>query len=153
MSKIEDFYKNASDAQWEAIAAERSKVLTEEDAAAFKEAHGFMPESIRPYEVMHFHELKKQQQRINEALEALKHENEKLKSEMAGQKNSESVFPQWRKVKGSSVRMTCYTTQAAIDLFHAAVDKTIDEYGFQKYLAAAFVLEEALKRLGFENKD
>lgn len=153
MSKIEDFYKNASDAQWEAIAAERSKVLTEEDAAAFKEAHGFMPESIRPYEVMHFHELKKQQQRINEALESLKLENEKLQSELAGQKNIESIFPQWRKVKGKRVRLNCYATQTAIDLLHAAVDKTVDEYGFQRYLAAAFVLEEALKRLGFENND
>lgn len=153
MSKIEDFYKNASDAQWEAIAAERSKVLTEEDVAAFKEAHGFMPESIRPYEVMHFQELKKQQTRINEALESLKQENEKLKSEIAGQKNNESDFPQWRKVKGKNVRMTCYTTQTAIDLFHAAVDKTVEEFGFQRYLATAFVLEEAIKRLGIEPKD
>lgn len=153
MSKIEDFYKNASDAQWEALAAERSKVLTEEDVAAFKEAHGFMPESIRPYEIMHFQELKKQQARINEALESLKLENEKLKSEMVGQKNNDSAFPQWHKVKGESVRLTCYATQTAIDLLQNAVDKTVDEYGFKRYLATAFVLEEAIKRLGIEPKD
>lgn len=153
MSKIEDFYKTATDAQWEALAAERSKVLSEADAAAFKDTYGFMPESIRPYEIMHFHELKKQEQRIDETLESLKLENEKLKSKLTERKNNEPGFPQWRKVNGKSVRLTCYATQTAIDLLQNAVDKTIDEYGFQKYLATAFVLEEAIKRLGIEPKE
>ena len=49
--------------------------------------------------------------------------------------------------------VTWWCNSCTVDLFQAAVDKTIDEYGFQKYLATAFVLEEAIKRLGIEPKE
>jgi hypothetical protein len=155
MAKLDDFYKNATDAEWEAMAQKRAKIKditdkkeAEEAAVQFKKEYGFYPDSVRNFELMHFHDLKR--------IHAAEAENAELRATMEQlQKQIQTVppeqgFPAWHRVKGESTKATLYTTKEAIDTLNAAVDYVEAEYGCKRCYAIAFVLEEGIKRLGID---
>ena len=56
-------------------------------------------------------------------------------------------------MRGTPSKVTIYTTKEAFELYNKAVQWVADEYGCKKCYASAFVLEEALKRVGFHQED
>ena len=71
-----------------------------------------------------------------------------LRAELTSSTSTENGYPGFRPIKGSSVKANFYATQPALELFNKYVDDIVERYCYKRYLAAAFVLEEALKRLG-----
>ena len=155
MAKLDDFYKNATDAEWEAMAQQRAKIKditdkkeAEEAAVQFKREYGFYPDSVRNFELMHFHDLKR--------IRAAEAENAELRATLEQLQKQiqtappEQGFPAWHKVKGESTKASFYTTKEAIEKLNAAVDYVEAEYGCKRCYAIAFVLEEGIKRLGIE---
>ena len=59
-------------------------------------------------------------------------------------------FPPIKPMKGKCVKANFYATQEALDLFNKVVDMVVEMYGFKRYFAVSFVLEEAIRRLGVE---
>ena len=154
MAKRDDFYKNATDAEWERMAQKRAEIKDRTDkkeaeaaAAAFKKEFGFYPDSVRNFELMHFHDLKRIQAAEAEAAE-LRAALEQMKTAP-----TEHGFPAWHKVNGTSTKATFYTTQEAIAKLNEAVDYVEAEYGCKRAYAIAFVLEEGIKRLGIEKAE
>ena len=154
MSKIEDFYNNATDKEWDEISAEREKIrliLNKDEQkkaeTEFKNNYGFYPESIRCYEVMHYVELKKRCESPNENNKELQEENEKLKAEIERLKANKTTSLQWRKINGTPAKSSIYSTKEAIELYNKAVNWIENEYGCKRCFASAFVLEEGIKRL------
>ena len=130
MAKLDDFYKNATDAEWERMAQKRAEIKditdkkeAEAAAAAFKKEFGFYPDSVRNFELMHFHDLKRIQAAEAEAAE-LRAALEQMKTAP-----TEQGFPAWHKVNGTSTKATFYTTQEAIAKLNEAVDYVEAEYG------------------------
>lgn len=159
MAKLDEFYKNATDAEWEAMAQKRAEIKditdkreAEEAAAKFKKEFGFYPDSVRNFELMHFHDLKRIQAAEAKSAE-LQATIEQLQKQLQAPKNQEQDFPAWRKVHGTSTKATFYTTQEAIAKLNAAVDYVEAEYGCKRCYAIAFVLEEGIKRLGIETAE
>ena len=158
MAKLDDFYKNATDAEWEAMAQQRAKIKditdkkeAEEAAAQFKKEYGFYPDSVRNFELMHFHDLKRIQKAEAENAE-LRATMEQLQKQIQTA-TPEQGFPAWHKVKGESTKASFYTTKEAIEKLNAAVDYVEAEYGCKRCYAIAFVLEEGIKRLGIESAE
>lgn len=154
MAKLDDFYKNATDAEWERMAQKRAEIKeitdkreAEEAAAKFKKEFGFYPDSVRSFELMHFHDLKRIQAAEAEAAE-LRATVEQLQKQLQTIHTHEQGFPAWHKVNGTSTKATFYTTQEAIAKLNEAVDYVEAEYGCKRAYAIAFVLEEGIKRLG-----
>ena len=138
--RIEDFCKKLTDAEWEALSAEMAAIGKDEEAEqAFTDKYGFKPTSIRGYELQHYIELEKRETMLQEQRAEL------LKTSAQG-------FPPIRAMKGSSVKANFYATQESLDAFNALVDEVVELYGFKRYLAVAFVLEEAVKRIGTHKK-
>ena len=55
MNAIENFYKTATNEDWETMAALRKETGKDPAKLAdFKKNYGFTPDSIRPYELMHW---------------------------------------------------------------------------------------------------
>ena len=155
MAKLDDFYKNATDAEWEAMAQQRAKIKditdkkeAEEAAVQFKKEYGFYPDSVRNFELMHFHDLKRIQKAEAENAE-LRASLEQLQKQIQNAP-PEQGFPAWHKVKGESTKASFYTTKEAIEKLNAAVDYVEAEYGCKRCYAIAFVLEEGIKRLGID---
>ena len=151
MAKLDEFYRNATDEDWEILAAERAKIKAISDpkeaeaaAAAFKKEYGFSHESVRNYELMHFHDMKR--------IQAAESENAELRAALAQMQTAptEQGFPAWHKIQGEATKATLYTTKEAIAKLNAAVDFVEAEYGCKRCYAIAFVLEEGIKRLGIE---
>lgn len=155
MAKLDDFYRNATDKDWEIVAQKRTQIKemtdkteAEEAAAEFKKEYGFLPDSVRNFELMHFHDLKRIQKAEAEAAE-LRATLEQLQTQIQTTP-PEQGFPTWHRVKGESTKATLYTTKEAIDTLNAAVDYVEAEYGCKRCYAIAFVLEEGIKRLGID---
>lgn len=155
MAKLDDFYRNATDKDWEIVAQKRAEIKdiadkkeAEAAAAAFKKEFGFYPDSVRNFELMHFHDLKRIQEAESEAAE-LRATLEQLQKQIQTTP-PEQGFPAWHRVKGESTKATLYTTKEAIDTLNAAVDYVEAEYGCKRCYAIAFVLEEGIKRLGID---
>lgn len=146
MTKIERFYQTATDSEWEAMAAFHKEAG--KDAAkisSFKAQYGFTPDSIRPYELMHFQELEKQRQ-ASQDIEKLKEQNEALQRQNEFLRKRWVTLPPCRMMEGERVKATFYATKESLELFDKAADRVSEKYGYKKYLAAAFVLEELLTR-------
>lgn len=134
--RIEEFCKKLTDAEWVDLSAEMAAIGKDEKAEqAFIDKYGFKPTSMRGYEIQHYIELEKREKMLQEQRAALT-------------TNSEQGFPPIRAMKGSSVKANFYATQESLDAFNALVDEVVELYGFKRYLAVAFVLEEAVKRIG-----
>ena len=80
-------------------------------------------------------------------------ENERLRQEIAMLKAQNNCLPSWHRMRGTPSKVTIYTTKEAFELYNKAVQWVADEYGCKKCYASAFVLEEALKRVGFPQED
>lgn len=146
MTKIEKFYQTATDSEWEAMAAFRKEAG--KDAAkisSFKAQYGFTPESIRPYELMHFQELEKQRQAA-QAIESLKEQNTALQRQIEFLRNKWVTLPPCRMMEGERIKASFYATKDSLERFDRAADRVSEKYGYKKYLAAAFILEELLSR-------
>ena len=72
-------------------------------------------------------------------------ELEKQNQELREQLYAAPSLPAMRMMSGESAKATFYATKSSLALFNSVVNKVSEEYGFKKYLAAAFVLEESLK--------
>lgn len=146
MTKIERFYQTATDSEWETMAALRKEAG--KDAAkisSFKVQYGFTPDSIRPYELMHFQELEKQRQAVQD-IEKLKEQNGALQRQIEFLRKRWVTLPPCRMMEGERVKATFYATKESLELFDKAADRVSEKYGYKKYLAAAFILEELLSR-------
>ena len=162
MGKLDDFYKNATDEQWDKIAAEREKIrlISDENERRkaegdFKNRYGFYPDSVRSFQLMHYVELEKRQkmQKENSADAELQQENARLKAELETLKGANQGLPQWHKITGTPAKGTIYSTKEAIDLYNRAVDWVEAEYCCKRCYASAFVLEEAIKRMGIPQEN
>ena len=146
MTKIEKFYQTATDSEWETMAALRKE--TGKDPAkisSFKAQYGFTPDSIRPYELMHFHELEKQRQAAQD-LEKLKERNAALQCQIESLRKRWVTLPPCRMMEGERIKASFYATKESLERFDRAADRVSEKYGYKKYLAAAFILEELLTR-------
>lgn len=146
MTKIEKFYQTATDSEWETMATLRKEAG--KDAAkisSFKAQYGFTPDSIRPYELMHFQELEKQRQ-ASQTIEKLKEQNEALQRRIEFLREQWVTLPPCRMMEGERVKATFYATKDSLELFDRASARVSEKYGYKKYLAAAFILEELLTR-------
>lgn len=150
MAKLDEFYRNATDAEWETIAAKRARIKAMTDpieaeaaAAAFRSEYGFNHESVRNYELMHFQDLSRIKKAEQEA-EELRALNAELTAKL--QQLPENGFPEWRKVHGVPTKVSLYTTKESIDKLNEVVDRIEEEYGCKRAYAIAFVLEEAAKK-------
>ena len=72
----------------------------------------------------------------------------KQNKELQKQIDKLQSFPPIRPMSGKSVKANFYATQEAVELLNKAVDMAVDNFGFKRFLATAFILEEGLKRLG-----
>ncbi len=145
MAKIEDFCKNLTDSEWEALSAEMAAINRDEQKEqAFNDKYGFKSTSIRAYEVQHYIELEKRDKMLAD-----------LRAELTGssEQSVKASFPEFRPIKEKRVKATFYATQESLDLFNKAVDEAVERYCMTRYQAAALVLEAATKRLGIESSD
>ena len=160
MARIEDFCRDLSDEDWESLSAEMNRIDQSKDAEAakaFADKYGFQYKSLRSYETQHYIEVKKRERIIENETHELRYRVAELEKELAAALHSDtaiSIIPATRMMKGRSAKATFYATEDALELFSNVVDHVSEEYGFKKYLAAAFVLEESLKCFsGLFNKD
>lgn len=147
MSKVELFINRATEAQWYDMREDREKAITASEKATFRKKYGFYPATIRPYETMHFidrvnFELSQEK---NAASSELRAENERLKLELEKYK-AKCAAPAFCKMTGESKKATFYATSETLARFTKLIDKVEAVYGYKKYLAASFVMEEAMKR-------
>lgn len=146
MTIIENFYKNATDEDWETMAVLRKEAGKDPvKLADFKKQYGFTPDSIRPYEQMHFHEFENRRKDL-QTIEQLAQENAKLKEEAKALHNLWINPPPSRMMSGERQKATFYATTETLEMFDSAVDRVSDMYGYKKYIAAAFILDELLIR-------
>lgn len=146
MTKIEKFYQTATDSEWDTMAALRKEAGKDPaKISSFKAQYGFTPESIRPYELMHFQELEKQRQAA-QTIEKLKEQNTALQRQIEFLRNKWVTLPPCRMMEGERVKATFYATKDSLERFDRAADRVSEKYGYKKYLAAAFILEELLSR-------
>lgn len=146
MTKIEKFYQTATDSEWEAMAALRKEAGKDpEKISSFKAQYGFTPDSIRPYELMHFQELEKRRQAAQD-IEKLKEQNEALQRQIEFLRKRWVTLPPCRMMEGERVKASFYATKDSLERFDRAADRVSERYGYKKYLAAAFILEELLTR-------
>lgn len=146
MTKIEKFYQTATDSEWETMATLRKEAGKDPaKISSFKAQYGFTPDSIRPYELMHFHELEKQRQAAQD-MQKLKERNAALQSQIEFLRKQWVTLPSCRMMEGERVKATFYATKESLERFDRAADRVSEKYGYKKYLAAAFILEELLTR-------
>ena len=146
MTKIEKFYQTATDSEWDTMAALRKEAGKDpEKISSFKAQYGFTPDSIRPYELMHFQELEKQRQAAQD-IEKLKEQNEALQRQIEFLRKRWVTLPPCRMMEGERVKASFYATKDSLERFDRAADRVSEKYGYKKYLAAAFILEELLTR-------
>ena len=151
MARIEDFCRDLSDADWESLSAEMNRIdqnRDAEEAKAFADKYGFQYKSLRPYEIQHYIEVKKRERIIENETHELRYRVAEQEKELAAALHSDtaiSIIPATRMMEGKSAKATFYATDSSLALFNTIVNKVSEKYGFKKYLAAAFVLEESLK--------
>lgn len=146
MNAIENFYKTATNEDWETMAALRKETGKDPAKLAdFKKNYGFTPDSIRPYELMHFHELENRRKDL-QSIEQLTQENAELQEQNKALNNLWLNPPPSRMMSGERQKATFYATTESLYLFDSAVERVSEKYGYKKYIAAAFILGELVTR-------
>lgn len=69
-------------------------------------------------------------------------------ADLEEQINALTSFPPIKPMRGECVKANFYATEEAVELLNKAVDMVVENYGFKRFLATAFILEECIKRLG-----
>lgn len=136
MANIYEFCKQLTDSDWEKLSADIAEIGKDEQKdKAFSEKYGFKSSSIRGYELQHYIELERRNKMLAEQ-----------KAELL--KGTNQGFPPIRPMKGECVKCNLYATQSSLDAFNKMVDDVVELYGFRRYHAVAFLLEEMMKRIG-----
>lgn len=137
-NKFEDFWKNATDAEWDEIEKDRNTM----DATAFSAKYGAKPESVRIYCLMHFHEKEKYEARTAELQKEIDALKNKVKATRAKQKDIIHLVP------GTAYKARIYATEETFAAFTEMANKVSEQTGMKKYTAVALMLEEATKLFG-----
>ena len=137
-NKFENFWKTATDAQWDEI--ENDRITMDKDS--FVEKYGAKPESVRIYCLMHFNEKKKCEAQIAEMQKAIDSLKSKVKAAKTKQKDIIHLVP------GPAYKARIYATEETFTAFTEMADKVSEQTGLKKYTAVALMMEEATKLFG-----
>lgn len=156
MARIEDMVRKFTDEKWEIVISEMEAVFRgEKDEQLFVDTYGCKPGSMKAYAVQHNIELEIRNKMLMEQRQELlsgktDSEMQKKVDELQGTIDKLLSFPPIKPMTGKCVKANFYATEEALELFNKVIDMVVEMYGFKRYYAVSFVLEEGIRRLGVE---